>query len=574
MKMWKRTAAFVLCAGFAFSGVACNVGGQQSNNSSNNSSAAPITPPETTTAQKFTEWADGVKTAKVEFNASFATKENYANDNGQLVSEPITATVEGEVVLAWTDSGVNAEFDATIGGTVIEGAKVTVEGCLVDGVAYLDQGAGMYRMIYDIGTVLEEAMAETGITEEQISAFGDVIVETVKKEYKDIDAAFDAIFEDVEAEEGVKTVTEDGSAWINALLAYIKTLDVENTTVVEAIDGVLKMINPAWTTEKIFDEVTEISEMKVADAYKAIDEAVKAETDKTVQEWKDALIANEEIAAILEEEMGKEVVDQIKAVDIQEDIIAEIGEMTVDQFVSSMVNEGGEEETEPALVIATYIAQAEAYLAEMTVADLGLPLEEIGELVFNKLSASASVKYDEDQNIEYVSSAFEVNVAYKEAVYVSEEESIEADNFLKAAVEVKVSEVGKTAPTIALPDDAVIVYSCAECGKEGDAETIKYYADVVQYLCEDCYEEWNTPRCFSCYTAENVTYYEDVEEYFCADCYVAWNTPSCLGCGTQENITYYEEDDAYFCESCYEYYYGMTEIPCCVCGEYDCVGHE
>ncbi len=173
------------------------------------------------------------------------------------------------------------------------------------------------------------------------------------EEIPDFDAIFDSFkTEEIEAFKGmlsdalteVYDVTEgnisfayDGKDDMNALLDYVGAIDPETKTLESLINDALALIDEELTVASIFAEIEALDTVTVGDAVAAIDEFLTENADTTLQGLKDALIADERIVALLQEQgMTAENIAEIEAIALA-DVLEPYKDMLLDEIVYNLV---------------------------------------------------------------------------------------------------------------------------------------------------------------------------------------------------------------------------------------------
>lgn len=543
MKVWKKTAAFLLCLGFAVSNVGCvviNVGG--GNSASDKTSEAPatsdsasgeqgggdVTPSNPVKAKNVTDLFEQAKSAKLTFELS--------------VNEASGAAVSGEALLSLTDKGADMKLDVTSETSVttvyaIDGVLYTYE---AEENTYYAEGQNFYAGLE--GSGLSEEMLEElvgalgGIMEDSELSFGD----------EDIDSFINGLISsEAVVEDGAMMLKLDAAQTVNDITAFVKTLDLD-TTLGEFVDKLLVEVTPegetATTYTAILDEIATYGTYTVSEAYTELDKTFEAEFKMGIQEYKDYLMLNPTVYSTLTDYLGADVVKEIAAFDFDA-VVEEYGTYSVDDLLAELLATEGETQEGETITLAGIAADVKTYLAETTLEDVGVTeniLEIFGSLSAKELYAKAGIRYNKgDSSIDALIFGLGMDVTVKNT-----------DTF-KFSAKAVLSEFSKDVVTIALPEGATVAYLCAGCyGSSLDDDTVAYREDHGVYLCDDCYPTYGFELCELCYeTSADVTYRAEYDATLCDACYATYAT-TCYFCGSTTGVTYEEASGLYLCPDC------------------------
>lgn len=548
MKLWKRTAACLLCLGFGVSAFACGDNTKNSQEISNGNNTTSTGDNGTVDFNKAQSLADALKDAKS--GKIKVTLETVSTNAEGTANEEIGL----DITVSEADSGVNAKV------TVNDKAKVVSELYAIDGWAYIKVGNEYTVSPKSLSDLIQDALADAGVSLEEIGGLlgqlegllgGAVNGEEAGASMSDLGAAFGEYFESsAKLENGAMVVTLDGSDALNGVLGYIGGMTAE-TTVGEIVNDGLALIDPTLKAEDILEMLSTLGTVTVEEAYTYIDDIVKEETGYSIQNLKNVLLMNEEVQALLlQAGMTEEMIEDVETFDVEEYLIGEESPyktLTLNQLIGMIVeantaypdeqlpedqipensveaysdsSDSSSEIEEEIDYVGEYVMMAEEFL-NMTLADvetaygvenLVVVLQTIGSVSVDDASVKYGVKYDKNMQIDalilglkgQISRTVE-NVTYVEGVEIA----------------LTVSEFSEEKVTIALPEGATLIYTCADCG---ESETASYREEYNAYVCDDCYPSYGYVECEYCGEKDaTCTWREDMIATMCDDCYALYN---------------------------------------------------
>ena len=427
MKVWKRAVALVCALGFVGAGVACK--------SETEKKLEEMTPQ--TQIEDVVASLDGVKSLKFSVDAKAELKGTVEGEQGDVKMD---AGID--LWLSKTDDFIDAkivmDYNMTMTAPESQTEAQKVEAYLVDGYAYVvTEYEGQKMGIKTSDSIFSLLADEMGVEETEVkSLFATVFAEAEKMEISsDLLKEFmelSIVDPSEEKSETSMTLVYDYKGVINNVIGNITGITA-TTTLEQFIDSMLADLNVNTTCAKLLDKVAPYGAKKVKD--------VKAEIEKEIGMTAEELLAkvqnNQDILDLLDEiEPG--ISEEIKAFKLS-DIMAEIGEMTVDQVIAEI---SGEEVT-----VAMAVAEAKEMLKEPVQEMIDIDQEAIEVLKaikINEYNSKFSTEYDEEANLTAISMGLNANV---KLAYAAEN----VDLTVSSGVTYKISELSKSASEIKLP---------------------------------------------------------------------------------------------------------------------------
>lgn len=259
------------------------------------------------------------------------------NAEGEVVYEAdeFWAYARMDVTLAMSENGLNVKI---VGDGVNDGGTSKIEGYIVDGVEYSrisendvwgEWEVQPFEMPEDAAGILTQLEA---IITEAIPDDFEMTAEKISEIKATLGTAIaTAMGVNPDGSFGLRV---DSKVAIDAMLDYFKGIKAEDT-VGSVINGILAMIDPEMMTiEAILDEIGTNGAVTVGEVYTALNAALVEETGKSINDIKNALLAQEAIVTILVEEgiADAETLAAIAGNDV-EVMIADYTEMTLDDLV-------------------------------------------------------------------------------------------------------------------------------------------------------------------------------------------------------------------------------------------------
>ncbi|MBQ8283461.1 MAG: hypothetical protein IJX75_00050 [Clostridia bacterium] len=517
MKLWKKTAAFLLCLGFSFSAVGCDMGGKEQNStpdssSSTESSVGDSSSSGTVTTDPLTlvDVLSTAKSALVEFDVALDVSAWQVNDEDVLerVSANVSASVD-MIVSETEDGDVAAKLTANLYPDV-DSPSITYTLYYVDGLIYSYNGNVCVALPYNVADML----ASMGITPEQTQAIMDEVLAALESEGVTSDSVNDAIMDIFETgatlENGAMLLVLDAKEPINAVLGYLNGW-TEETTLGDLVNEILAIGVEEGETPVTYDVLlaqlaTEnIGDITVGDLYEELDGFMLTNTGKDIQDWKDELIANDDVlAALAAMEMPAETITEIAELDI-ETALADYMDWTMDDLLAALATSEeplpeGEEPTPPPTVDDVLVS-IENVLDTMTISDVvvGLGLvdetqvesffaawEEATAFRFNTLASKMGIRYDKQNNVDGIVFGEEISLAGEVTFYSSTGASLgKKDVSVEFEASLVISEFSSDLVSVALPENVKVLYTCIGCGEVLENGII-YDEAMCAYICDDC----------------------------------------------------------------------------------------
>ena len=335
----------------------------------------------------------------------------------------------------------------------------------------------------------------------------------------------------------------DAKALVNDTVAML----VEDPTLEEIADYALAMLDEDLTTEKILDDVAALGEKTVLEVYDEIDAWLTENYETTVQGVVELVTKDEDVIAVLEE-MGapEETIDMIESLDVKAELTAaleeaELEEATINEIIAMMSQMNGGQavpmasEEAPKFTLEAMVEQLKTEMLSkklsetMDEEDWAVAEEILGKIEVNALSASFGAKYGNDNKVNYIEVAMDVDFDFAMESWNDEEEKSEfVDASLAESFTIKVSNISASKSAIEFPEEleAAVEFGkpeneCSECGHAGEyeIEVHSFGGDFevtdVEYLCDDCAE-----KCAGYVNCGNMASHKMLSAYYCDEC---WN---------------------------------------------------
>ncbi len=540
MKLWKRTAALLLCLGVSFSAVACD----DENNSISSENTPPASSEQTDSSSseveevlKNQELADVLavaKSAKINFELAYDVLGYRLGgtsdpDTGEVTYNSVwenkeKGTLSGDVLLAATDKGVDAKITFTLPKTeeIINGyVGGDYEICIIDGFIYLlEPKAIAYKTLTNesLYAYIDNLITMIGVSAEDVEALlGQVFseLEGLGVTSEEINGVIAGLLSDAKIEPSfgnILMVTLDVAPYVNDVIEYAKTLTGETTlgeVLNEALAYGVAEEETAITYNDILDAVITMSDSTVQEAYDYVDDLVKDATSYSLRMCWLLLIENEDVrSALIEAGFTEEKLDELADINF-EDAIEPYAEYTLEEMLTKFIDENlyliedwlnpddGNEDWEstgrPALEtidVSVYAEEARTFLATKTIEDLGLTqvLKGIQSMNVTELCVKAGVGYDQNLNAEKVVVAFIQNMYGTDTVVVNGEPQT-VDLKSNYVLTITASDFSSETLEIVLQADKNVVYECASCGESSAIDaSVQIREDIC--LCDNCYETY------------------------------------------------------------------------------------
>ena len=381
------------------------------------------------------------------------------NAEGEVVYEAdeFWAYARMDVTLAMSENGLNVKI---VGDSVNDGGTSKIEGYIVDGVEYSriseddvwgEWEVKPFEMPEDAAGILTQLEA---IIAEAIPDNFEMTAEKISEIKATLGTAITTVMG--VNPDGSFGLRVDSKVAIDAMLDYFKGIKAEDT-VGSVINGILAMIDPEMMTiEAILDEIGTNGAVTVGEVYTALNAALVEETGKSVNDIKNALLAQEAIVTILVEEgvVDSETLAAIAGTDV-EVMIADYTEMTLDDLVyvimaaqsapeeSPANDEPVEEPVDTTGMLAALMGQFKEMLA-MTVGDALEGEYDAVMGIINSIDLRANYVYftakiGDDLAIEKIEFAQKVDFSATVVTSYYQKVEVEPDVFESTPVEVTVT---------------------------------------------------------------------------------------------------------------------------------------
>ncbi len=517
MKLWKKTATFLLCLGFAVSAVGCDIGGKDStteNSSPTESSVENNSSSGTETSKDPLTLVDVLSTAKsalVEFDVALDVSTWQVNDTDdglEQVQINVSASVD-MVVSETADGDVAAKITANLSPDYTS-PSIAYTLYYLDGLMYSYNGTVCTALPYNIADML----VGMGITPEQTQAIMDEVLAALENEGVTSDSINGAIMDifgtDPILENGAMLLVLDAKQPINAVLEYLNGW-TEDITLGEAVNELLAIGAADGETPVTYDTLFEqlatqdIGSITVGGLYTGLNGLVFTNTGKDIQEWKDELIANEDVlAALTAMEMPAETITAIADLDI-ETALEEYKDLTVDDLLAALTASDeplpeGEQYTP--LTVDDILSNLKSLMDTVTMGDIFVALGVVDETQvetfftawkeatgfrFNTFASKTGLHYDKQNNVDGIVFGEEISLAGKVTFYSSTGVSLgQKDVSMAFEADLVIGQFSSEIVSIALPENAKIMYTCGNCGQVCEADGITYDDETSVYICDDC----------------------------------------------------------------------------------------
>ncbi len=553
MKLWKKTLAMLMCCGFVFSTAACTDDNNDPNNGGGNE--------EQVLEQKknyLTAIADSLvnaKSFKVELDASVSQKDDDTDLNVTIEGDielsqnaddadlyDMALTIKAEGTEKYDENG-----DGEFKGDEIDEINETISLYVKDGYVYMgqeveDEMAWMkYYKPYD--EVLADQMGESlpeDVTNVYLEMFDKVL--NNKLVTGTVDAVKTGVAQTAKIENDMFVIAFDAKDLVNDTVAKLAS----DPTIEELADYALAMVDEELTVESILDKVATYGEKTVMDVYGEVDAWLVENYEKGVQAIVELVTKDQAIIESLEEAgLKSDELEAFKNFNVEETLTSmlkayEMEEMTIDEIIAMMMagEMGGTalmaSEEAPKFTLEAMVEQLKTEMLNkklsetMDEEDWAVAEEILGKIEVNALSASFGAKYGNDNKVNYIEVAMDVDFDFAMESWNDEEEKSEfVDASLAESFTIKVSNISASKSAIEFPEEleAAVEFGgldeeCSKCEKMAEHEiSVHSFGDLevtgYEYLCGD-----HAERCMNYVNCQNEASHKMMSAYYCDKC---WN---------------------------------------------------
>ncbi len=400
-------------------------------------------------------------------NYSFTDKQYEVVDENESMS--LTADLEGSFKAVKTEKGYDMgvelafKYDFTQGAiesTSTISADTSIRAYLIDGYGYLyspEYQAWVKTSIpfeltsyYDQLTLMLDAYLGEAMGSFELPDEGELSV---------IKNLIAKIFDGVcTVEDNALKFETDLKTPLNEILDAQKNLDLK-MTFKDYFNKIFKDNGIDLTLDQILDEIATKGSLTVGEAYKAIDDWFKEATGKGVNDLKNALLSQEDIAYVLNKFNDYIDLTSIKALNIDE-LIKPYEAITLDQVIVMMMS-ANEESVSPTMSI---LPPDFSQMQSSPLAELIASIKPIYNVTLENLGIGEYVVYAKGITIDELKQSVKVGFnSFKlqsldyalNADFVADLPFAKIDVDADATVALKVSD---TASALTLPADATSVY--------------------------------------------------------------------------------------------------------------------
>ena len=558
MKLWKKTLAMLMCCGFVFSTAACtdDSGSGSGSGNGDGGNEEQVLTEKKNYLSAIADSLVNAKSFKVELDASLS----QSDDNSEM-----DMTIEGDIALSQNakdeklfdmgltlsvngtdkhDSNGDGDFkDEYETNKVEESIKLYVK----DGYVYMGQeveGEMAWMKYYKpYNEVLAEEMGETlpeDVTNVYLEMF-DKILEN-KLVTGTVDAVKTGVAQTAEIKDDMFVIAFDAKALVNDTVELL----AGDPTIEELGDYALAMVDEELTVESILDKVASYGEKTVMDVYGEVDAWLEENYEKGVQEIVELVTKDQAILDSLEEAgLESSALEAFENFNVEETLTSmleayEMEEMTIDEIIAMMMagEMGGTalmaSEEAPKFTLEAMVEQLKTEMLSkklsetMDEEDWAVAEEILGKIEVNALSASFGAKYGNDNKVNYIEVAMDVDFDFAMESWNDEEEKSEfVDALLAESFTIKVSNISASKSAIEFPEelkDAVefggLDEECSKCEKMAEHEiSVHSFGDLevtgYEYLCGD-----HAERCMNYVNCQNEASHKMMSAYYCDKC---WN---------------------------------------------------
>ncbi len=399
------------------------------------------------------------------------------DESGKVVEEAYgdAMSVHFDITLAKTQEAVNLKV---VGTADVDGDIQAMEAYIVDGVGY-----SRNKEDTEWG---EWYVAPVEIPEEITSTVGQIMAVISSYLPEDFEITEDMIAEAKAAIAGavsaLMTVNEDGSFGakldakpaVDAVLGFVAAIDIEDT-MAEFINSVLALVDPEMTVEAILDGVGTYGSLTVGEIYTAVNDAVNEKTGMTIQQLKDAVLAEEQITSLLVAYgvVTEQMLADIKAMDI-DTMMADYMEMTMDDVVYMVMMSMSDPEASPANdgdagdtvdttgMLAAMAAELKTMLTDTTVGvaageGFDVFLDVIKTVDVDALYAYVNVKLGADLSFGKIEFGEKIDISLTGPMTVYDEENetvieCKAEQYVQMEVVVAITSISSSETVIEAPE--------------------------------------------------------------------------------------------------------------------------
>ena len=555
MKIWKKTLAMLMCCGFVFSTAACTDDNSGSS-SGDGGNEEQVLEQKKNYLSAIADSLVNAKSFKVELDASVSQKDDDTDLNVTIEGDielsqnaeddklyDMALTIKAEGTDKYDENG-----DGEFKGDEIDEINETISLYVKDGYVYMgqeveDEMAWMkYYKPYD--EVLADQMGESlpeDVTNVYLEMFDKVL--NNKLVTGTVDAVKTGVAQTAKIENDMFVIAFDAKDLVNDTVAMLAS----DPTIEELGDYALAMVDEELTVESILDKVASYGEKTVMDVYGEVDAWLEENYEKGVQEIVELVTKDQAILDSLEEAgLESSALEAFENFNVEETLTSmleayEMEEMTIDEIIAMMMagEMGGTalmaSEEAPKFTLEAMVEQLKTEMLSkklsetMDEEDWAVAEEILGKIEVNALSASFGAKYGNDNKVNYIEVAMDVDFDFAMESWNDEEEKSEfVDASLAESFTIKVSNISASKSAIEFPEelkDAVEFgkpeNECSECGGEGEyqIEIHSFNNDFevtdVEYLCDDCAE-----KCAGYVNCGNMASHKMLSAYYCDEC---WN---------------------------------------------------
>ena len=555
MKLWKKTLAMLMCCGFVFSTAACTDDDNSGSGSGDGGSEEQVLEQKKNYLTAIADSLVNAKSFKVELDASVLQKDDDTDlnvtiegdielsqnaDDADLYDMALTIKAEGTEKYDYNGDG---EFK----GDEIDEIDETISLYVKDGYVYMGQeveGEMAWMKYYKpYNEVLAEEMGET-LPEEVTNVYLEMFDKILENKLVTgtVDAVKTGVAQTAEIKDGMFVIAFDAKDLVNDTVAKLAS----DPTIEELADYALAMVDEELTVESILDKVASYGEKTIMDVYGEVDAWLEENYEKDLQGVVELVTKDQAILDSLEEAgLNSADLEAFENFNVEETLTSmleayEMEEMTIDEIIAMMMagEMGGTapmaSEEAPEMTLESMVEMVkEQYLgvklSEMMGDEWDVVEEVLGKIEANALSASFGAKYGNDNKVNYIEVAMDVDFDFAMESWNDEEEDYEfVDASLAESFTIKVSNISASKSAIEFPEelkDAVEFgepeNECTKCGHAGEyeIEVHSFGGDFevtgVEYFCDDCAQ-----KCTGYVNCGNMASHKMMSAYYCDEC---WN---------------------------------------------------
>lgn len=424
---------------------------------------------------------------KVDFSADVLMSLDKWEQDGENYKSSMHVNTVYTATVAKTENGYNLKIDSVTKTNNGQGEKTeTVEGVIyvVDGVLYeYNRELGKYDVTVLEGFDANEVEKSIAELESGMNLSTDDVNSLLEAFGVEVISVFNIV-------SGKGSVTANFKPTFDALLGYIKGIDVETKTVEGVINDVLALIDEGLTADMIVDALATTYAMTLEEFLSALDGSLVSACGMTLQELYQAVVTDQGfesylVSTLLESGMSpKDIeayIDSLAKFNINEAIPDEYKKMTMYELTIMLI-EGVYGTQEPDSEIEACSSEEVEMptldeVVSMVKSILGMTLQELEEmaglpfsriifiaksLTIDEFNYKIDIKLTDILKIEKISADFNFGMTMKTPSQAAGKEDVQ---IVDITISVRLYEISNKTVEISVPADKEIIYNNIQGGE-------------------------------------------------------------------------------------------------------------